>query len=347
MAHDVFICHSTKDRVVANAALARLEEAKIRCWIAPRDPVPGIPYEEQIVEAIENTKLLLLIYSSASNESGSVRRELAVAADCGKPIVPFRLESTPPARAMRFYLTSPHWLDALTPPLEAHLAELVVLVPQIIQLTSGIGILEQPSLRDVAQRVQAVRSEPESFPSHRESASEQTADAPVIFISYARQDNEPTLPGHEGWVEILRRVVDLRLRLLLGSDVLTFFNRSLPFADGQDALQEAVRSADAFVAIVSPSYLCSSWCMRELQQFLGNNRHDTGLYPVYKTALDRDSLAEIPALANRVGYQFYRSDEGHEFPFDPNLGKKGEREFLNVADALTHDIARNLRKRAH
>jgi hypothetical protein len=346
MAHDVFICHSTKDHVVANAARARLEEANIRCWIAPRDPVPGIPYEEQIVEAIENTKLLLLIYSSASNDSRSVRCELAVAADCGKPIVPFRLESTPPARAMRFYLTSPHWLDALTPPLEVHLAELVASVPQIIQLTSGMDVLEQPILREVAQRVHAVRSMPDPLPSPQEAASEQTAEAPVVFISYASHDNEPTFPGQEGWVEMLRRFLDRRLRQLLGSDVLTFFDRSLPFADGHEALQEAVRSADAFVAIVSPSYLSSSWCMRELLQFLGNNRHDTGLYPVYKTAVNRDSLVEIPALADRVGYQFYRSDEVREFPFDPNLGEEGKREFLSMAVTLAYDIARNVRNGA-
>jgi hypothetical protein len=39
MSFDVFISYSTKDAIVAKAACAALEAAKIRCWIAPRDIV--------------------------------------------------------------------------------------------------------------------------------------------------------------------------------------------------------------------------------------------------------------------------------------------------------------------
>ncbi len=41
MAYDVFISYSTPDKVIADAACATLEQRQIRCWMAPRDVLPG------------------------------------------------------------------------------------------------------------------------------------------------------------------------------------------------------------------------------------------------------------------------------------------------------------------
>ena len=41
MAHDVFVSYAHQDRTVANAVFATLEAHGIRCWIAPRDILPG------------------------------------------------------------------------------------------------------------------------------------------------------------------------------------------------------------------------------------------------------------------------------------------------------------------
>ena len=37
MAHDVFLSHSTKDKAIADAAVACIESRQIRYWVAPRD----------------------------------------------------------------------------------------------------------------------------------------------------------------------------------------------------------------------------------------------------------------------------------------------------------------------
>lgn len=41
MAHDVFVSYSNKDKPVADAVIAGLENKGIRCWVAPRDITPG------------------------------------------------------------------------------------------------------------------------------------------------------------------------------------------------------------------------------------------------------------------------------------------------------------------
>ena len=42
MPFDVFVSHSLKDKAIAEAVCSRLEAAKIRCWIAPRDIPAGV-----------------------------------------------------------------------------------------------------------------------------------------------------------------------------------------------------------------------------------------------------------------------------------------------------------------
>ena len=52
VAHDVFISYSSKDKPAADAACAILELKGIRCWIAPRDIVPGTDWGELIIDAL-------------------------------------------------------------------------------------------------------------------------------------------------------------------------------------------------------------------------------------------------------------------------------------------------------
>jgi hypothetical protein len=132
VAHDVFICHSAQDRIVANAACAHLEAHGIRCWIAPRDPIPGIPYGRQLVDAIAQTRLVVLIFSAHANASEAVLSELELAYKRGKNIIPFRIELVLPEGDLEYYIQRVHWLDAMNPPMEKRLDELVELVRRVL-----------------------------------------------------------------------------------------------------------------------------------------------------------------------------------------------------------------------
>lgn len=125
MTHDVFICHSSEDRAIAQAVCSKLEEHRIRCWIAPRDVVPGSEYARSIIEAIAATKLTVLVFSENSNRSPHVHRELERTASHGIPILPFRVQDVVPSPAIEYFISDAHWLDALTPPMEEHLEYLV------------------------------------------------------------------------------------------------------------------------------------------------------------------------------------------------------------------------------
>jgi hypothetical protein len=65
MAHDVFLSHSVKDKTVAEAIVGRLESASVTCWMAPRDVVPGADWGESIINAIESSRIMVLIFPKA------------------------------------------------------------------------------------------------------------------------------------------------------------------------------------------------------------------------------------------------------------------------------------------
>ena len=138
MAHDVFISYSSQDKAIADAICATLEGRRIRCWIAPRDIMPGVPYGEALIDALTTSRVLVLVFSAHANISSQVAREVERACSKGLAIVPFRIEDVPMSKEMEFYLSLPHWLDALTPPLEQHLAYLAETVSLLLErMTRG------------------------------------------------------------------------------------------------------------------------------------------------------------------------------------------------------------------
>ena len=132
MAHDVFLSHAAADRAAALAVLDGLERAGIRCWIAPRDVPAGSEYGQEIVDAVKGCRVFVVIFSSNANSSPHVRREVERAVSSDRSIVPFRIENTTPTGAMEYCLGGTHWFDALTTPLDPHVANLVTTVRRLL-----------------------------------------------------------------------------------------------------------------------------------------------------------------------------------------------------------------------
>jgi formylglycine-generating enzyme required for sulfatase activity len=132
MAFDVFISYPHQNKAIAEAVCAKLEAERIRCWIAPRDIAPSADWATSIVDAIDGCRVMVLIFSADANRSKQVHREVQQALDGEKPLVPFRVENVPPEKALRYYLSTVHWLDAWTPPLEQHFQKLCAAVQALV-----------------------------------------------------------------------------------------------------------------------------------------------------------------------------------------------------------------------
>jgi hypothetical protein len=78
--------------------------------------------------------MMVIIFSGHANASEQVRREVERAVHRGIPIAPIRIQDVTPKDDLEFFLSSSHWMDAITPPLAKHLREFSAKVRAMLEL---------------------------------------------------------------------------------------------------------------------------------------------------------------------------------------------------------------------
>jgi hypothetical protein len=143
MAHDVFISYAKKDQVTAETVCRVLEDGSVRVWIAPRDILAGANWVSSIPKAIEDARIIVLLYSANADVSEFVLREMNHAINCKKSIIPFCLSPINKSGALGFIVSTSHWLDAFPPPLAPHLKNLAATTKKYL----GLRPQNEPSVR--------------------------------------------------------------------------------------------------------------------------------------------------------------------------------------------------------
>jgi hypothetical protein len=82
----------------------------VRCWIAPRDIEPGEQWDIAIRQAIGETDAILVLFCADSERSKQVKRELILADNANKSIIPMRLERLEP-HELSYHLADSQWID--------------------------------------------------------------------------------------------------------------------------------------------------------------------------------------------------------------------------------------------
>jgi hypothetical protein len=130
MKYRIAITHAPTDAVVATSIRQALEGAAFKCeYLSP----PGSERtEEHALRIIDKSDAMVLVLSAAVNGSPRIEKQVERAANYGKPIITFRTDNSPLSKRLEFYLSTPHWLDASSQPLEKHLAELVLTTRKLL-----------------------------------------------------------------------------------------------------------------------------------------------------------------------------------------------------------------------
>ncbi len=84
------------------------------------------------MDGIKSSKIFILVYSSSSNTSKQVIREVDRAVHLGLPVINVRLEELPLSKQLEYYLSSVQWLDAKTSPSEEHISRLSKVVKMML-----------------------------------------------------------------------------------------------------------------------------------------------------------------------------------------------------------------------
>ena len=133
--YDVFISHSSINKNVADAICANFEQHKIKCWYAPRDIAAGESWPSAIMHGIEDSQILVLVFSENATASRQVINEVSIAYNKGKTIIPFKISDTPMNDDFDYFLNRVHWLDAVTQPLEDSIEAMRRYVENILNYT--------------------------------------------------------------------------------------------------------------------------------------------------------------------------------------------------------------------
>jgi hypothetical protein len=172
-----------------------------------------------------------------------------------------------------------------------------------------------------------------------------------VFISYAHIDNDPLSEEQKGWITMFHDALLKRLAQLLGKNPNIWRDKKLSGNDRFDneIIDQLVRAA-TLIAVLSPRYVQSEWCIREFEKFREVAQTNVGLdvgnksrlFKVVKTPIDREKEPEI--ARGLLGYSFYKQDPetGRWREFNRAFGKDLEPEFWCVLDDLAQDLAKLL-----
>ena len=169
-----------------------------------------------------------------------------------------------------------------------------------------------------------------------------------IFISYAHIDNESLLQGDKGWISEFQRSLEIRLGQVYGSKPMVWRDHKLTGNDMFDTeIIDQLPQVKLMISIISPRYLKSEWCLKELSKFHEACEQNIGfsinnkarLLKVVKTPVRMDNYPDL--IRDQLGYEFYMidADTGRSHEFSQVFGEKAQRYFWAKLDDLTHDVA--------
>ena len=101
MPEEVFISYGSADRERIQDLVSRMRQAGVTVWIDEAGIEGAAMWSEEIVGAINNCKVLILAISPNSTKSKNVVRELALASEEEKTILPVFLEPTDIPESMK------------------------------------------------------------------------------------------------------------------------------------------------------------------------------------------------------------------------------------------------------
>ena len=172
-----------------------------------------------------------------------------------------------------------------------------------------------------------------------------------IFVSYAHVDDLP-LPGAEaGWVATLIAGLNVRLSQKLGrSDLFSLWKdeQLSPNKPLTTEILDALTQSAALVIILSPGYMASPWCQREMQTFwqelAQRVRSDSRIFVIERDKLEIDEKPK--ALEDLLGYQFWLQDREGKSPRilgDP-IPDPHDRLYYDKLGDLANDLAHELKR---
>src|SRR5438105_2937887 len=109
----LFLSYASAERERALAIADALEAAGVRVWIDRHAIAGGTSWSAEIVRGIQGAAAVAVLCSTAAYASPNVQRELNLAVEENRALVPLLLESVPAPAEVRYALAGRQWLELL------------------------------------------------------------------------------------------------------------------------------------------------------------------------------------------------------------------------------------------
>jgi TIR domain-containing protein len=173
-----------------------------------------------------------------------------------------------------------------------------------------------------------------------------------LFISYAHIDDQPPMPGEQGWITRFHTTLAAFLSTRLGREAKIWRDKKL---QGNDVFANEIidrfKQSAVLVSIVTRRYLKSEWCTREVREFCQSAQQTGGLavgnklrvFKVITAPVDIREEESLPApMRDVLGYEFYTVKDGVPLAFDPAYGQEYKELLFQKVARLAWDVAQLL-----
>jgi serine/threonine protein kinase len=183
-----------------------------------------------------------------------------------------------------------------------------------------------------------------------------------VVLNYAAIDDYPLQEGKPGWVSQLHRNLEVRMEQLSGEKIhiARLPEEAVSPAIEAELLQH-VPNAKAMISVVSPPFLNSDLCRREVEKFWLGAEHTGGRYvkeksrllKVLKTAISEQQMPRhlVEIFSPLLGFEFFEldSETGRVREFDETFGPVLKQRFFERVYDLAYDGCQvlSLLKQAH
>ena len=169
----------------------------------------------------------------------------------------------------------------------------------------------------------------------------------LLFISYAHIDNQAVPPSHDGWISRLHASLEAMLSMRIGRPANIWRDAKLAGNDVfADEIVAQFASTALMVSVLTPRYLESGWCTRELREFCEQAQRHGGVvrgnksrvFKVLKSPVDVQTA--LPAVVQEVlGYPFFAYEDNAPLELDPAYGEKYGQDYNRRVCKMAWDMA--------
>jgi hypothetical protein len=173
-----------------------------------------------------------------------------------------------------------------------------------------------------------------------------------LFISYAHIDNQPLTPEQKGWISRFHATLEALLSMRLGQAAKIWRDDKLKGNDVFAAeIVDQFNQTAVLVSVLTPRYLNSDWCTREVREFCERAEKSGGVIVDKKARVFKvlkapvDTQESLPAVVKDVlGYEFFTVEDGAPLELDPVYGEKFAQDYNRKVGKLAWDVAQLLKK---